>query len=41
MKFTVFEIEDATPEQVAVEVESRQEDERQRLVNQQAKKIYA
>ena len=35
----VFETEDATPEQVAVDTERRREEERQRLVNQQAKKV--
>ena len=36
---SVFETEDATPEQVAVDTERRREEERQRLVTQKAKKI--
>ena len=36
---TVFETGDATPEQVAADAERCREEERQRLVNQQAKKV--
>ncbi|KAJ8420401.1 hypothetical protein Cgig2_028073 [Carnegiea gigantea] len=38
VKLTVFETGDTTPETVAAEVECCREEERQRLVNQQAKK---
>jgi len=36
---TVFETGDATPEQVAAYAERRQEEERQHLVTQKAKKV--
>jgi len=36
----VFEIGDVTPEQLAVEAKCRREEERHRLVNQQAKKVH-
>jgi len=39
-KLTIFETRDAAPKQVAAEAESRREEERRRLVNQQAKKVY-
>jgi len=39
VRLTAFETEDATPEQVATNAERRREEERQRLVTQQAKKV--
>jgi len=38
-RLTVFEARDATSEQVAIDAERRREEERQRLVTQQAKKV--
>jgi len=40
VRLTVFEAGEATPEQVAADAECRREEERQRLLNQQAKKVH-
>ena len=39
VRLTVFETRDATPKQVAATAERKQEEERQLLVAQQAKKV--